>query len=108
MSYRSQSKSHFVERLLLHLSMTKTNFEPCVVLKKNVLFKSRQDFAATLYIEDFDNLVVEDIQAIAENFKENTNANKVYFKNPKLLSRESIARVLEELKQNRYISQLDI
>jgi hypothetical protein len=37
-------KSHFVARVLLHLSFIETDFQPCVLLKKNLLYKSSQDF----------------------------------------------------------------
>lgn len=37
-------QSHFVACVLLHLSFIETNFQPCVLLKKNLLYKSSQDF----------------------------------------------------------------
>ena len=42
-------KSHFVARVLLHLSFIETDFQPCVLLKKNLLYKSSQDFWLTPY-----------------------------------------------------------
>jgi hypothetical protein len=41
--------SHFVKRLLLHLSYIETNLQLCVSLYKNLLYKSSQDFWPTPY-----------------------------------------------------------
>ena len=43
------TNSHFVERLLLHLFFIETNFQPGVLLKKSLLYKSSQNFWPTPY-----------------------------------------------------------
>ncbi len=42
-------KSHFVEHLLLCCFFIETNFQLRILLKKNLIFKSSQDFWPTLY-----------------------------------------------------------
>jgi hypothetical protein len=42
-------KSHFVEHLLLCFFFTETNFQSRILLKKNLIFQSSQDFWPTLY-----------------------------------------------------------
>lgn len=42
-------KNHFVARVLVYLSLIETDFQPCVLLKKNSLYKSSQDFWPTPY-----------------------------------------------------------
>ncbi len=50
MSWRGSIIDYFVERVLLHLSITETNFQVRVLTQKNLLYKSSQDFWPTLYM----------------------------------------------------------
>ncbi len=42
-------KSHLVACVLLHIFFMETDFQPCVLLKKNLLYKSSQNFWPTPY-----------------------------------------------------------
>ncbi len=53
-----QSKSRFVEHVVLHLFFIETNFHSRVLLKKNLLFESSQDFWATLYFLRDDSIII--------------------------------------------------